>query len=62
MLWNNVEGCDGAGGGQEVQEGGGICIPMTDSCQCMAETNTILESNYPSIKIKFFSKFYSDCL
>ena len=42
MLWDNIEGCDGAGGGQEVQEGGDICIPMTDSHQCMAETNTIL--------------------
>ena len=29
------------GGGKEVQDGGGISIPMTDSCWCMAETNTI---------------------
>ena len=27
---------------KEVQEGGDICIPMADSCGCMAETNTIL--------------------
>ena len=24
---------------------GNICISMTDSCQCMTKTNTILESN-----------------
>ena len=29
-----------------------IRIPMADSCWCKAETNTILESNYPSIKNK----------
>ena len=39
--------------GWGVQEGGGICILMADSCCCMAETNTTLESNYPPIK-KFF--------
>ena len=27
----NVEGWDGKGDGREVQEGGDICIPMTDS-------------------------------
>ena len=42
MLCDNVEGCDGVGGGKEVHAGGDICTPMTDSCQCMAETNTIL--------------------
>ena len=42
MLWDNIEGCDGAGGGQEVQEGGDICIPMTDSFWCMAEANKSL--------------------
>ena len=26
------EGCDGVGGGKEVQEGGDICIPVADSC------------------------------
>ena len=26
------EGCDGVGGGKEVQEGGDIYIPMADSC------------------------------
>ena len=39
---DNLEGCDGEGGGREVQEGGDTCIPVADSCGCMAETNTIL--------------------
>ena len=38
--------------GEEVQEGGDICILMTDSCCCMADANTILQSNYPLIKNK----------
>ena len=28
------------GGGREVKEGGDICILITDSCCCTAETNT----------------------
>ena len=28
----NLEGYDGEGGGREVQKGGDICTPMTDSC------------------------------
>ena len=28
----NPEGWDGEGDGREVQRGGDICIPMTDSC------------------------------
>ena len=28
----NLEGWDGVGDGREVQKGGGICIPMADSC------------------------------
>ena len=40
-------------GGREVQKGGNICILIADSCWCLAETNTILQSNYPSIKNKF---------
>ena len=31
MLCDNLEGCDGVGGGREVQEGEDICIPMDDS-------------------------------
>ena len=33
----------------EVQEGVDICILMTDSHYCTAETNTALLSNYPPI-------------
>ena len=32
MLCNNLEGWDEVGDRREVQEGGNICIPMTDSC------------------------------
>ena len=28
----NLEGWDGMGDGREVQNGGDICIPITDSC------------------------------
>ena len=28
----SLEGCDGEADGREVQRGGGICIPMADSC------------------------------
>jgi len=28
----NPEKWDGVGGGRKVQEGGDICIPMTDAC------------------------------
>ena len=49
-LW--AEGRDTLASRREVQEGGDICIPMGDSCWCMAETNTILQSNYPLIEKK----------
>ena len=32
MLCDNLEQRDGVGSGREVQEGGGMCIPMADSC------------------------------
>ena len=32
VLCINLEGWGGKGDGEEVQEGGGICIPMADSC------------------------------
>ena len=32
MLYDNLEGWDGVQVGREVQEGGGIRIPMADSC------------------------------
>ena len=42
MLCDDLEGGDGVGGGREVQEGGDICILMSDSHCCMAETNITL--------------------
>ena len=38
----NLDGWDGAGDGREAQEGGDICIPLTDSRQCLTETNKTL--------------------
>ena len=40
------------GGKRKVKEGGDACLPMADSCGCMTEANTILLSNFPSIKNK----------
>ena len=34
----------------EVQEGGDVGIPVADSCGCMAETSTILQSDHLPIK------------
>ena len=46
--------CDYLGGwGRDesrVQEGGGVCTPVVDSCRNMAETNTRLQGNHPPIK------------
>ena len=61
MLCDNLEGWDGVQDGREIQGGGGICIPVTDSCWCMTETNTILWSNYLPIKI-FFKKELKTCM
>ena len=49
MLCDNPEGWDGVGGGREVHKGGNVRIPMADSNWCTAETNTIVQSNYPPI-------------
>ena len=38
---DNLEGWDELGGGREASEGGGICVPMADSCWCVVETNAI---------------------
>ena len=57
MLCVNLEGCDGVGGVREVQDGGDTHIPLTDSCQYMAETNTISQSTYPLIKNKEIKKY-----
>ena len=53
VFCDDLEGWDGVGGGREVQEGGDICDLMADSRHCMAEANTILESNYSPINNKF---------
>ena len=42
MTYDNLEGWDEMGVGREVQEGGVTCIPMTDSCERTAETDTTL--------------------
>ena len=33
--WDDPEAWDGEGGGSGVQDGN-TCVPMADSCQCMA--------------------------
>ena len=63
MFCDNLEGWDVVGGEGEIQEGKDIRILMADSCFCVAETNTTLESNYPPVKnkvkkIKIFKKEY----
>ena len=39
--WDDPEGWDGEGGGRGFRMEN-TCTPMADSCQCMAETTTIL--------------------
>ena len=51
-LWQS-RAVGGVGSGKEIQEWGYIPIPMTDSCWYVAETNTILYSNYSPIKNTF---------
>ena len=46
----SVQNLRGMGGGREVQDRGNVCIPVADSCGGMAESNTVLSSNHPSIK------------
>ena len=42
VLWDNLEGWGGEGGGRGVQDLGDTCIPVANSCWCMAKTVTIL--------------------
>ena len=42
MLYDNLEGWNEVGGRREFREEGDICIPVADSCGCVAETNIIL--------------------
>ena len=51
-LCDNLVGWHGEGGGRKFLEGGNIYTSMADSCWCLAETNTIVWNNYPSIKKK----------
>ena len=32
MLWDNLEGYGGEGGGTRIQDSGHTCTPMADSC------------------------------
>ena len=56
-LWQ-PRGVGWSGRWERGSRGRDICISMADSCWCMTETNTILWSNYLSIKnkLKNFSK------
>ena len=36
-LRDNLDGWDGEGGGMRVQKGGDTCMPIADSCWCMAK-------------------------
>ena len=51
MLYDNLEGWNGVGGGREVQEGGDICILMADSC-CMAESEEELKRFLMKVKVE----------
>ena len=42
MLCDNLKGWGGVGGVRELQQGGDMCIPMADSCSCMAEAHRVL--------------------
>ena len=59
-LCDNPEGWDEVGDGREIQEGEDICIPMADACWCRTETNTLFQSNHPSIKNKYIFKKMSE--
>ena len=53
VLCGNLEQWEGVRGGREIQEGMDMCIPIADSCWCMAETNSIAKQfplNYKQIK------------
>jgi len=41
VQWDDPEGRDREGGGRGFRMGD-TCTPMADSCECMAETTTIL--------------------
>ena len=49
MLCEDLKGWDGGRVAGKLEEGD-MCLLMTDSCYCIAELNTTLESSYPGIK------------
>ena len=42
VLWDNLEGWSGEGGGRRGSGWRDTCAPMADSCRYMAETTTLL--------------------
>ena len=42
VLWDNLKGWGGEGGGRGGSEWGDTCAPVADSCRCMAKTTTLL--------------------
>ena len=42
VLCDNLGRWGGEGGGRVVLQGGDTCLPVADSCSCMAEAITIL--------------------
>ena len=42
VLYDNLEEWEWVRDGREAPEGEKMCIPVADSCCCMAETNTTL--------------------
>ena len=46
----------------DIQEGRDICMPMSNSCWCMAKAITILLSNYLPIKINKFKNQMMICV
>ena len=56
-LCYSLQGWQRVGGGEEVQEGGDICIPMANSCWCVAENKPNCKAIMHQLKInKFFKK------
>ena len=49
--WDYHEGRDVQGGGKGFRTGN-TCTPMADSCECMAKTTTMLQSNLPLTKVR----------
>ena len=59
LLCDNLEGWDGVAGGREIQEGGDICMPMTDSCWIMQKPMQYCKTILLQLKINklyFFRK------